>query len=113
MSLRDVLARRPLPPAIAAAWKDALSLHKRALGWVRWLFTSRLERETRMDMTLVTSDGEEHALGLLAHGKAAFKLARGKKGVPLMEARVVRRPRRRAPLRWLDAFLGREIVVGR
>ena len=109
-TLRDIQERRAPPAEVTAAWKAALALHKRAIGWFRWLFTSRLERETRFDISVSDGQGQEQPLGILAEGKPAMKLALGKGGAPVVETRVVDKPSRRWPLSWLDALLGRELL---
>lgn len=110
-TLLDVLARRPPPPEVAGAWSAAIYESLRGLGWLRRLFGSRVARDTRVEAVLVSPDGGEQALGVLARGRAALRLAKGGKAVPMTAARVVSSPTQARPWRWLDALLGREIVV--
>jgi hypothetical protein len=64
-----------------------------------------------MDVTLVMPSGEVKALGTLSSGRAAARLLKGKKTMPVSDTRVSKFWSRRGIKRWIDVVLGREIVV--
>jgi len=104
-TLADALARRTPPEAVARAWREFVA----RAGWWRRYFGAAA-RETLIAVALVGENGEERELGVIARGRPAVKLASGRSALPLADVRVVSKPTRRAPWRWLDALLGREIV---
>lgn len=109
-TLADVLAGKALPSHLAAAWTMEAQRRLSKENWLMRAFYSKVKPTFEVRASLVTASGEERDLGVLARGRGALKLARGRKGVPLSETRVTRGLALK-PQRWLDALLGREIVV--
>jgi hypothetical protein len=110
-TLPEFLARPPQPSDIAAVWRSWFEELRSLESWWRRLAMSRVKKRTHMDITLELPSGSTVDLGTLAKGRAAARLLRGNKSMPVSETRVSKFWSRRGLKRWIDVLLGREIVV--
>jgi hypothetical protein len=93
-TLKELLDERPIPAAIAAAWRAETKGAKQALQTMLELAHGK----TRLEAALIGADGAERSIGSIAEGPAASKLV----GLgPLDRARAflgLQRPSRAIPL---------------
>lgn len=73
-TLQDAFDKKPIPDEIAASWRAEIREAKKDKSWFKRFFDFALEKNLKVNATLIDAAGNETAFGTLTQGQSTKKL---------------------------------------